>query len=122
MNRSPVFDSAVFDTLHASVQGDTDFLADLVRDYLVDAQELLDTMQAAVNTEDASLLARTAHSLKSTSQTVGALALADVCATIEQHAHDGELDTAAHHLPNAAASFKAVQDTLRARKSALEAE
>jgi HPt (histidine-containing phosphotransfer) domain-containing protein len=79
-------------------------------------------MQAAVDNEDVDLLERSAHSLKSTSQTVGALALADVCATIEQHAHDKELQLAAQQLPDATAHFATVHQPLRDRKMALEAE
>lgn len=117
----PAFDPAVFDTLHASVDGDADFLADLLDDYLNDAQELLDTMQAAADNKERRLLERSAHSLKSTSETVGAMALSDVCATIEHHAHEDELHAAAARLPDAAACFDAVKAPLRDRKATLEA-
>jgi len=122
VSTSPPFDPSVFETLHASVGGDATFLADLVGDYLEDGQTLLDTMQAAVDNDDAALLERSAHSLKSTSQTVGALALADVCATIEQHAHDEELQRAAQQLPDAITYFATAKQRLHDRKIALEAE
>ena len=122
MDSSPAFDPTVFDTLRASVDDDTAFLVELVNDYLHDAQELLDTMRSAVDNEDQSLLERAAHSLKSTSKTVGALALADVCATIERHAHDGHVHDAAHRLPDARACFNAAKGPLTSRKSTLHVE
>jgi HPt (histidine-containing phosphotransfer) domain-containing protein len=118
----PPFDPSVFETLRDSIGGDTDFLADLVGDYLEDGQELLDTMQAAVDNNNVDLLERCAHSLKSTSQTVGALALADACATIEQHAHNDDLQRAGQYLSNAATHFAAAKHRLQDRKMALEAE
>lgn len=122
VSTSPTFDPSVFETLRASVGGDATFLAELVGDYLEDGQTLLDTMQAAADNGDAALLERSAHSLKSTSQTVGALALADVCATIEQHAHDEELQRAAQQLPDATTYFATAKHRLHDRKMALEAE
>ena len=119
---APAFDPTTFDTLRTSVDGDADFLAGLLDDYLDDAQEQLDTMRSAVDTDDRALLERSAHSLKSTSQTVGALALASVCTTIERLAHDGQLQDAAHRLAEAQIRFDAVKSTLRARKATFEAE
>jgi HPt (histidine-containing phosphotransfer) domain-containing protein len=116
----PTFDPSVFETLHDSVGGDAEFLADLVGDYLEDGQELLDTMHDAADNEDIALLERSAHSLKSTSQTVGALALAEVCATIEEHAHAEETQRAAQLLPDATTHFAAAKQLLHDRKTALE--
>lgn len=118
----PAFDPSVFETLRASVSDDAAFLAGLVADYLEDAQDHIESMRRAVDQNDASQLERTAHSLKSTSETVGALALAETCRTIEALAHDGELDDAAQHVQAAADQFAAVEGTLRDHQAALEAE
>jgi len=118
----PAFDPSAFDTLRSSVSDDAAFLAELVTDYLEDAREHVDTLQQAAADGQVEQLERTAHSLKSTSQTVGALALADVCRTIETLAHEGKLDQAAGHVPEVAARFDAAEVKLRTHQSALEAE
>ena len=118
----PVFDPSAFETLRASVSDDTAFLAGLVADYLEDAKEHVDVLQQAAADGQVDQLERTAHSLKSTSETVGAMALADVCRTIETLAHEGKLEDAARHVPDAVEQFDAVKDKLRDHQSALEAE
>lgn len=118
----PAFDPSAFETLRASVSDDATFLAELVADYLEDAEEHVTTLQQAASEGRVEQLERTAHSLKSTSETVGALALAEVCRTIETLAHEGKLEQAARHVPEAAAQFDAVEGELRTHQSALEAE
>lgn len=119
---APAFDPSAFETLRASVSDDAAFLAELVADYLEDAEAHVHTMRQAVEEHDVGQLERTAHSLKSTSETVGALALADVCRRIETLAHEQDMQAAAQLVPDAATRFRAVADTLRQHRSALEAE
>lgn len=104
-----------------SVADDAAFMVNLVNDYLEDAQAHLDTMQTAAAAEDTALLERTAHSLKSTSETMGALALADVCRTIEQHTSTGAWQDAVEHIPAARHEFEAVKSTLLAQQAQLQA-
>lgn len=104
------------------MNGDASFLADLVADYIEDASQHVETLRRAVEEHDADLLERTAHSLKSTSRTVGATALAATCHEIETLAHDGQIDEAAKYVPAATQQFAAVQGTLRDRKATLENE
>ncbi len=118
----PTFDPSAFETLRASVSDDAAFLAELVTDYLEDAQEHVETLQQAASKGQVEQLERTAHSLKSTSETVGARALAAVCRTIETLAHDGKLEEAMRHVPKAAAQFDAAEAELRIHQSNLEAE
>lgn len=118
----PAFDPSVFETLRASVSDDATFLAGLIADYLDDAEDHIHAMRRAAERDDATQLERTAHSLKSTSETVGALALAETCRTIEALAHEDQLDDATPHVRTAAEQFDAVKDTLRDHQAALEAE
>jgi len=118
----PAFDPSVFESLRASVSDDAAFLAGLIADYLEDAQDHIETMRRAVDQNDANQLERTAHSLKSTSETVGAMALAETCRTVEALAHDGQVDDAAQHVQAAADQFDGVEGTLRDHQAALEAE
>ena len=84
MSDDPIFDAAAFEQLKTTVDGDASFLATLIADYLDDAADHLTTMRHAAADGNAALLERTAHSLKSTSETMGAMALAGVCRRIER--------------------------------------
>lgn len=120
MNDEPTFDPAAFEMLKTSVGGDAAFLASLIADYLDDAEQHIETMRQAVEERNAALLQRTAHSLKSTSQTMGAMALAAVSRKIEAHAHHDRFDEAAAHVTTADHHFDAVCSMLRDQQTALE--
>ena len=55
----------------------------IINSYLKDAPQLLEAARQAIAKNDASMLYRTAHSLKSTSATLGALNLASLCKELE---------------------------------------
>ena len=63
--------------------GQPDMLSKVIDKYLSSSRQLLDTMRAAVPQADAGSLHRTAHSLKSSSATLGALRLAALCKEAE---------------------------------------
>ena len=87
--QAPVLDRTVLDELLASVEGDRSFVAQLVETYVGDGATQLDQIDAAVASGDPEALIRPAHTLKSSSATVGAARLADLAGTLEQHARDG---------------------------------
>lgn len=101
---------------------DVSFLATLITDYLEDATQHLETMRRAVDQGNALLLERTAHTLKSTSETMGAVALAASSREIETLAHEGRLDEAAQHVPEAVEQFASVRVELRNQQVALNEE
>jgi HPt (histidine-containing phosphotransfer) domain-containing protein len=68
--------------------GDRDFLVEVVEEYFTDSAANL----AALRTASGAELERVAHTLKSTSASVGAVALAGVCADIENAARAGTVD------------------------------
>jgi len=59
------------------------------------AQEQIEAMRAAVLARDAGTLRRLAHKLKGASSSLGACALTDVCAQVEQQGARGDLASAA---------------------------
>ena len=69
--------------------------------FLADTPQLLNQMRQALSAAAAHELRHAAHTLKSTSASVGALALAACCRSIEELAHDGALDQAAPLIPQA---------------------
>lgn len=69
-------------------------LADLIDLYLEDAPKLVADMKNAAKRADASGVQLAAHTLKSTSEAMGAKVLASACGELEQDGHEGKLDSA----------------------------
>jgi HPt (histidine-containing phosphotransfer) domain-containing protein len=85
------FDPAALKNVLELGGGDREFVVEVIDEYLNDSAELLARLRCA----DGEDLRRAAHSLKSTSASVGATALADVCGEIEREGTDpGLVDTA----------------------------
>jgi HPt (histidine-containing phosphotransfer) domain-containing protein len=79
----------------ASVDGDDAFVADLVRAYLADAPSHVAAIAAAVADDDPSTLVRPAHTLKSSSATVGAMRLSARSRRLEMAGREGAIDAGA---------------------------
>jgi HPt (histidine-containing phosphotransfer) domain-containing protein len=94
-----VLDSDALAMLDELTGGDAAFLAELIDVWAGDGAEQLETMHQSLAAGDATTLRRAAHSLKSTSQSLGVILLAGVCAEIEAAARDGAIDAAAPLLP-----------------------
>jgi HPt (histidine-containing phosphotransfer) domain-containing protein len=63
-----------------------DEMADVVRAYLSDTAAQFATMADAIAKGDATVLCRSAHSVKSSSKSVGAFGVAELAALLESHA------------------------------------
>ncbi len=87
-------------------------VADVVQLYLADAPGLLETMKRAHAENDMSTLQRTAHTLKSSSATLGAMTLTTLCKRIELHAKDGQMAEAGAILGAAQTEFGRVRHGL----------
>ena len=105
-------DAAVFANLVEITGGDLDFVDELVDTYLEDGERQLDAMRAAVDQGDIASLTRAAHSLKSSSVNVGALALGNRCRTLEEAARGGSVGDAAGQVASIAADFDDVARAL----------
>ena len=88
----PVLDAAVLDELLSSVEGDRSFVVDLIEAFLLDGTHQLEEIDAAVGAGDSAALIRPAHTLKSSSATVGAARLADMARSLEHAAREGRID------------------------------
>jgi len=90
---APVLDESVLVELLASVEGDREFVVDLVEAYLADGVAHVASVQQAVAAGDADSLVRPAHTLKSSSATVGAAALSATARALEMAGRSGSLDS-----------------------------
>jgi CheY-like chemotaxis protein/HPt (histidine-containing phosphotransfer) domain-containing protein len=80
--------------LQADLGGDEAIVIEVLEMFLADAPQQLDRMRQALAAAAAHDLLHVAHTLKSTSASVGALALAACCRAIEELARDGALGQA----------------------------
>jgi two-component system, sensor histidine kinase len=87
-----VIDDGVLAELRASVESDMAFVRELVDAYIADSAGCIDAIEAAVAAGDAAALVRPAHTLKSSSATVGAMPLSASARTLEIAARSGTLD------------------------------
>jgi HPt (histidine-containing phosphotransfer) domain-containing protein len=118
MSVEPALDEATLAQLFDAVGSDRTFLDELVEAYLADAPEQLAAARAAVAAGSADELVRPAHTLKSSSATLGAQALAGLARDLEQRARAGSLDGAAIGLDAAEAEFARVREALGERRRA----
>jgi HPt (histidine-containing phosphotransfer) domain-containing protein len=92
-----VLDVRVLDQVREAVGGDSAFLADLVEAYRLDGAAQLVAMRNALAQGETAALVRAAHSLKSNSAGLGALALADLCRELETAVRTGALNGSDAH-------------------------
>ncbi len=81
-------DDNTLNTLKEVMEGDFPLL---INTYLQDSSERLHKLRTIINSANADLIRRSAHSFKGSSSNIGALVLANLCAVLEQKALDGDL-------------------------------
>ena len=86
----------------------------IINSYLQDAPQLLEAARQAIAQNDASTLHRTAHSLKSTSASLGALTLAGLCKELEAIGRAQTTDKAEPLLVAIEHEYEQVQAALKA--------
>jgi two-component system sensor histidine kinase/response regulator len=111
---APTLDVAVLAAVRGSVGGDDAFVLDLVETYLADGTEQIAAITAAVAAGDAAALVRPAHTLKSSSFTVGAMRLGELARSLEQDGRRGVLGDAAAEADATRAEWTLVDAALRA--------
>lgn len=84
-------DEAVLDELRASVQGDRAFVVELIEAYLADGAAHIEAIGTAVDADDADALVRPAHTLKSSSATLGARRIGATARELEMLGRSGTL-------------------------------
>lgn len=115
VNGSDAIDRRVLDQLRKVVtNGKPELLTRVVKLYLTESPKLVQKMKQATGAADASAIASSAHSLKSSSANVGAMALSRYCADIEACARRADTDEARRILPRIESEHGSVQTALAA--------
>jgi HPt (histidine-containing phosphotransfer) domain-containing protein len=120
MPEAEIIDGKTLDALLDSLGGDIDFLKELTDAYLDSTPGLFAAMRQAAPAGDAAGLQRVAHTLKTGSANMGALALAALCKGLEDMGRSGVLDGAETHIDAAAAAYDDVAAALRDRLQVLQ--
>jgi HPt (histidine-containing phosphotransfer) domain-containing protein len=82
----PPISEAEFQALAEMIGADMpEVLIDLLDTYIEESSGLVNTMTAALGQEQSESMMRAAHSLKSSSASIGAMRLSDLCAALEAH-------------------------------------
>lgn len=119
MNTVVRLDYDVIQTLAGMSESDEpDFLSMIVAMFLGTAPDLLDKLKQGAADGDLGFLQKSSHDLKSSSATLGAVALAGLCADLELQVRAGAQQGAAVMVRDIAEEFEAVQPELEALLSA----
>lgn len=114
-----VLDKAALEELRLlDPNGTNGLFAKILNTYFVDAPALINKMGAALAAGDSSSLARHAHSLKSSSMSMGAMQLGGHARAIEAAANSKALEGCNALLDKLSTEYKAVETLLRAEITA----
>jgi two-component system sensor histidine kinase BarA len=109
-------DQPTLDALFESLGRDAEFLAELIDTYSADAPAQLTSLRAAQATGAVAELVRPAHTLKSSSASLGALDLAERCRQLEAASKAGQSEGASEAIEGIAAELERVLQALEATK------
>jgi HPt (histidine-containing phosphotransfer) domain-containing protein len=102
------------DALTALVGGDLAMHDRLLKRYISTAREQLDALASAATAVDAAGMAALAHKLKSSSRSVGAMMLGELCQQLETAGNAGDMEHCIALLVSLNAVFEAVSHRIDA--------
>ena len=109
---APLAPAVDITVLEGMVGRDDDVIRDFLSEFLESALTLGDEMRVALTRNDTSRVASIAHKLKSSSRAVGALALGDVCAGLENAGRAGSQREVAVGMAGFEASLSAARECI----------
>ena len=107
---APAIDPTAIEALTASMGGA--FIVELIDTFGEDARELIAALRRALAAADLDGFRRAAHSLKSTSETLGAAGLAAMARELETQARAGNVEGAGDRIERLAAEYEIVARVL----------
>ena len=117
-DRAEPIDPAAFANLVEMTGGDLAFVDELVDTWVEEGRSLVERLRTAAAHGSTGELMRAAHSLKSSSQNVGALTLGEQCRVLEAEARAGSAADAAGGVEAIAAGFDEARAALLAGREA----
>jgi HPt (histidine-containing phosphotransfer) domain-containing protein len=111
MAQSPVDHSTLQDLVAST---DMAFVQELIEAFLEDGREQIAAMRQSLASGDALVFQRAAHSLKSSSASIGALEFSELAKELEMLAKQANLPAAPEKLEQIASAFPTVEQALQA--------
>ncbi len=108
-----VIDQAVLEELKEMAEGDYEMVVEIIDCYLEETPILLDEISQAVAQEQAELLRKSAHTMKSSSASVGATKLSQLCKELEFIGRRETTEGADVILSQAKAEYERVENALQ---------
>lgn len=106
-------DRSVLRSLASMVaENDSEYLKELLNDYLTDAERLRSEINEAMTSDNSMALRHAAHSLKSTSAMFGAMRLSELCARFESAAIEQNIASVQSQLDEFDSTLQAVHSAL----------
>ncbi|MEA5624388.1 PAS domain S-box protein [Nostoc sp. UHCC 0251] len=90
--QSVKIDPKILQSLRNMLRGDRVAFAELIECYLTETPRLVQDMSTAITTHDTQTIWKIAHQLKSSSASVGAIALAQLCKVLEAQGRSSKLE------------------------------
>jgi len=113
MSTTPAVSEQALADLRTLNPDDPRFLNEVIQLFLDDMPRRFSEMEKAIGESDATLLIRSAHSIKGSGSNFGAAGLIAAAAMVEQQGHDGAFAQARNTLPSLQAEYADVEAALR---------
>jgi HPt (histidine-containing phosphotransfer) domain-containing protein len=110
MNKIEMIDLPTFEALKDSMGAD--FINELVQAYLEETPLLLSKLEQALVKQDSDAFRQAAHSIKSTSNSFGALQFGALAKELEMMGREARLDGAPEKVKSLLSNFETVQQAL----------
>jgi CheY-like chemotaxis protein/anti-sigma regulatory factor (Ser/Thr protein kinase) len=94
--------------------GDTEFEVELLATFAESAPDVFANLQEAIEASDSDQIMRTSHTLKGSSRSIGGLAFAEVCETIERAARQDNVEVCLDLRPMLKERYEALIEICRA--------
>jgi HPt (histidine-containing phosphotransfer) domain-containing protein len=111
MNPQSVIDLPTFEALKEAMGAD--YLPELAQAYFDEIPQLLSKLQQALASQDCDAFRQAAHSIKSTSNSFGALQFGALARELEMMGREGKLDEAPGKVNSLVAGYDPVQQALK---------
>jgi len=110
MNTQTVIDLPTFEALKEAMGAD--YIVEVIQVYFEETPQLLSDLKQALEKQDCETFRRSAHSIKSTSNSFGALQLGAQAKELEMMGREGKLEGAAPKVETLEADYLVVKQTL----------
>lgn len=107
-----VIDEKQLDILSELIGGDRSSLVELIETFLEEGRDMMVEMNDSLGSKDIDTLRRCSHSMKSSSQDFGAVALSELNATLESQCKNGWPSTASQQVNVIADNFEEASKAL----------